>query len=592
MDKSKVNKKNPQKVGLYSYLKPYRLLIFICMFCTVIFAAINIWIGYLMNNLVGAGFANSLNSLWSNLTYMFIIIFEAIILFYIVKYSSGWVSAHVIQDMRMKLSTHLTKVKAECIDNKDYGETVSLLTNNISVIGNFLENEMFELAYQPLVFIAASLYVMMISWQLLLASAVAIIFTIVISMLINAPLNKAMQNLQSQLGEVNAIAHDSISNAAMVKALNLYEVLAKKYEDVINKTLKIGLSIEKRLSLVVVANMVLRVLPMLICILYGGYLSAQGLLSAADFVTVLYLFGYIGSSSGRIPALSASLRMVTGSFEHLMSIVKMPQEKEKEVLIPENRTDVLVEFENVDFHYNEGTKVISKLSFKLEKGKINAIVGFSGSGKSTLIKMICGFYEPVAGSVKLFGADIKKLSTKYIRERIALVAQDTFLYPVTVAENIGYGKAGATLEEIIEVSKAVHAHEFIIKLPQGYNTVLGEYGAGLSGGQKQRISLARAILKKAPVILMDEPTAALDSETEALFQETLEILRKEHAVLVISHRLSTIKNADCIFVMEDGCIKDKGTHSDLIKKSSLYSQLYIDQSVMCQEEILDLKEVF
>jgi ABC-type multidrug transport system fused ATPase/permease subunit len=350
--------------------------------------------------------------------------------------------------------------------------------------------------------------------------------------------------------------------------------------------------IEKRLSLVVVANMVLRVLPMLICILYGGYLSVQGSLSAADFVTVLYLFGYIGSSSGRIPALTASLRMVTGSFEHLMSILNMPQEEEKEVVISDNSTEVLVEFEDVNFHYKEGTEVIRNLNFKLKKGMINAVVGFSGSGKSTLIKMICGFYEPVEGSVKLFGFDIRQLSPKYIRERIALVSQDTFLYPVTVAENIGYGKAGATLEEIIEASKAVHAHEFIIKLPHGYNTVLGEYGAGLSGGQKQRISLARAILKNAPVILMDEPTAALDSETEALFQETLEILRDEHAVLVISHRLSTIKNADCIFVMENGCIKDKGTHAELMKESSLYSQLYIDQSVMCQEEIQELKEVF
>lgn len=592
MDKSKINKKNPQKVGLYSYLKPYKLLISICMFCTVIFAAINIWIGYLMNNLVSAGFENNIKTLSSSLLYMFLIIFIALILFYIVKYSSGWVSTHVIKDMRMRLSTHLTKVKAACIDNKDYGETVSLFTNNISVIGNFLENEMFELAYQPLVFLAAFFYVLMINWQLLVVSSVAIIITILISMIINAPLNKAMQSLQSQLGEVNSIAHDSISSAYMVKALNLYEVLIKKYEDIIKKTLKTGLSIEKRLSLVVVVNIVLRVLPMLICILYGGYLSAQGVLSAADFVTVLYLFGYIGSSSGRIPALTASLRMVTGSFEHLMSIVNMPQEEEKGDVIPDNSTDVIVEFEAVNFHYNEGTEVIKNLSFKLHKGSINAVVGFSGSGKSTLIKMICGFYEPVGGNVKLFGCDIRQLTPKYIRERIALVSQDVFLYPVSVAENIGYGKDGATLEEIIEASKAVQAHEFIMKLPQGYNTVLGEYGAGLSGGQKQRISLARAFLKNAPLILMDEPTAALDSETEALFQETLEILRKEHAVLVISHRLSTIKNADCIFVMEDGCIKERGTHIELMKGSSLYSQLYTDQSVMCQEELKELKEVF
>jgi len=592
MDKRKRNKKSPQKVGLYSYLKTYNPLIFICMFCTVIFASINIWIGYLMNNLVSAGFENNMKSLSSSLIYMFIIIFIALILFYIVKYSSGWVSAHVIQDMRIRLSTHLTKVKAECIDNKDHGETVSLFTNNISIIGNFLENEMFELVYQPLVFLAAFFYVLMISWQLLVVSSVAIIITMVGSMVINAPLNKSMQKLQSQLGEVNSIAQDSISSAYMVKALNLYEVLIKKYEDIIKKTLKTGLSIEKRLSLVVVVNIVLRVLPMLICILYGGYLSAQGLLSAADFVTVLYLFGYIGSSSGRIPALTANLKMVKGAFEHLMSIINMPQEEEKEVVIPNNSTDVAVEFESVNFHYKEGTEVIRDLNFKLKKGTINAVVGFSGSGKSTLIKMICGFYEPVEGRVKLFGSDIRQLTPKYIRERIALVSQDVFLYPVTVAENIGYGKDGATLEEIIEASKIVQAHEFIMQLPDGYNTVLGEYGAGLSGGQKQRISLARAFLKNAPIILMDEPTAALDSETEALFQQSLEILRKEHAVLVISHRLSTIKNADCIFVMEDGCIKDKGTHVELMKGSSIYSQLYIDQSVMCQEELKELEEVF
>jgi len=236
-----------------------------------------------------------------------------------------------------------------------------------------------------------------------------------------------------------------------------------------------------------------------------------------------------------------------------------------------------IRFSHVSFSYHPSKKIVNDLSFNLPKDKIVALVGASGSGKSTIIDLISCLYECDEGKIEVFGRDIKEIDIQSVRDRISVVSQDTYLFPGTIADNILYGEQSATMEEVIEAAKLAHAHDFILDLPDGYSTILGEGGVNLSGGQRQRISIARAFLKDVPILLLDEPTASLDNYTEAKVQKSLEKLMSHRTVLVVAHRLSTVIKADEIIVLNEGKILESGSHQQLIDKKGYYNQLYKNQ---------------
>jgi len=256
-----------------------------------------------------------------------------------------------------------------------------------------------------------------------------------------------------------------------------------------------------------------------------------------------------------------------------------PAERKSGGLSTRDNEDLAIEFSDVTFGYHKSEKVLEGLSFRLYTGEMVALVGPSGSGKSTIMDLICGFNEVEEGSIRLYGRDLRELRLSSIREQLAFVPQDVYIFPGTIAENIMYGRAGATVDEVIAAAKAANAHEFITQMPNGYDTLVGERGVKLSGGQQQQISIARAILKNAPILLLDEPTSALDTHSEALVQEALARLTEGRSVLVVAHRLSTIKQADNILVLDHGHIVEMGTHEQLIKENALYKQLYLRQII-------------
>jgi len=237
-----------------------------------------------------------------------------------------------------------------------------------------------------------------------------------------------------------------------------------------------------------------------------------------------------------------------------------------------------ITFNLVNFQYSDGTKILEDFSLNLDKGNVVALVGSSGCGKSTVLKLLCGFYAPQSGQIMISGSDIFQSNIGDARKQVSLVSQDTYLFPTSISENIGYGRLGATQEEIEDAAKVANAHEFITAQPEGYQTQVGEWGFKLSGGEKQRIALARAILKDAPILLLDEPTSALDAQSEAIVQEALERFMSGRTVLIVAHRLSTIKNADEIIVLDQGNLKERGTHEELMATGSLYKRLYLKQT--------------
>jgi len=245
-----------------------------------------------------------------------------------------------------------------------------------------------------------------------------------------------------------------------------------------------------------------------------------------------------------------------------------------------------IEFKDLSFSYDGETNILNQLSFKMTAGKVVALVGASGSGKSTILKLVSGFYEPSTGHIQLYGQDLATSDLAAARQLMSLVSQDTYLFPTTIAENIAYGRPGATIDDIVAAAQQANAHDFIMDFPDAYNTNVGERAVKLSGGQRQRLALARAILKDAPILLLDEPTSALDTQSEALVQQALERFMSNRTVLVVAHRLSTIQNADEILVIDQGSVQERGTHEQLMKTESLYKNLYLRQIVSAEGNVI------
>ena len=308
----------------------------------------------------------------------------------------------------------------------------------------------------------------------------------------------------------------------------------------------------------------------------GGYFIAKGSLEAADLALyALYIGIFLKPVDMLIDFTELLQKGYTGfvRFKEVVDIVPDIQDAEDAVAI--DSTDGEIVFDNVSFNYDDDTeKVLKNVSFRIESGKTIALVGPSGGGKTTICSLIPRFYDVTEGSITLDGRNIKDITQKSLRQNIGIVQQDVYMFYGTIRENIAYGKAGATEEEIIEAAKKANIHDFIVSLPDGYDTFVGERGTRLSGGQKQRISIARVFLKNPPVLILDEATSALDNESERYIQKSLEQLSEGRTTLVIAHRLSTIRNADKIYVIEEGRIKEEGSHTELLETNGLYAKYY------------------
>jgi ABC-type multidrug transport system fused ATPase/permease subunit len=314
-------------------------------------------------------------------------------------------------------------------------------------------------------------------------------------------------------------------------------------------------------------------------------MAITGTLTFGEIFAFINLLNFVVNPMGSIPRLVASISESVGASQRIFDVLDHELERSSGTITqPTDLAGIVISFKDLSFAYQEGTPVLERISFDVKTGEQIAIVGPSGSGKSTLLKLLLGFYPVQNNRIFLLGEDLNNWQLEAARQQMAFVAQDTYLFPVDAKENIACGWLGAKQKEIEQAATAANIHNFIQTLPEGYQTPVGERGTRLSGGQKQRLSLARAILKDAPVLLLDEPTSALDSESEALVQEALDRFMAQRTSIVIAHRLSTIKNADRVLVLDEGCIIQQGTHDELLAEGGLYQELYQKQFGLMQPE--------
>ena len=369
-----------------------------------------------------------------------------------------------------------------------------------------------------------------------------------------------------------------------IKANNAQEFIAKRYQDKLHVAFKTGMECE-RLRVLNYSSIIniIRILPYVMCIVYGGKMVFDKKIQISVIVAYTQLLDYTINPSIMLSQLITNMRSAVGSIARVLEVMDLPLEDS----FAQEHIDLKqkpVEFSNVSFSYGNDKTIIHNLSFSLNQNSNLTFVGSSGCGKSTIIKLICKFYTADSGTIKIFGKDIKNLDVKELREKIAMVSQDSYLFADTIANNIAYGKENVTKQEIIEAAKKAGAHEFITLLPEGYETNVGELGGKLSGGQKQRISIARAFIKDAPILLLDEPTSALDYHVESMLQEVLDTLACGKSVIKITHNLNTINDNDMIFVVEEGKIVQEGLHKQLVQEAGRYKTLYDNQN---SEEVAD-----
>lgn len=573
---------------LWQFVKPYKLLVVVTMVSSIISALCNVWQISVVKKMVDGTLAGESHKLISLVMEVGIITVIWVSTKYISRYASGKYGNNAMLDLKKSFSKRFEKMPVSEVEKRHSGDIVSRFTNDIQTIEGFITNDFINLIYIPFLFLCAFTFMFIMNWKLLVVSFCITPISAYLFNRISSPIKKYSKQYHEQLASANSVVMDTTGGIGILKAFNLQKPLFQKYDHALLEALKTALKMEKQRAYMLPVIIVTQELPYIICVIYGGYLAVKGEISIGNIIAFTQLLRYLIDPCVMLPQLLGNMKSAIGAGGRIFEILDMPVERaDGEDFDKED--EMALEFDNVTFQYDDSANVVDGLSFKLPKGKTVAIVGPSGGGKSTIINLLCGFYELTKGDVRYFAKDMKQWKLAAIRDMVALVSQDTYLFPDSIEANIKYGKPDATTQEIIAAATAANAHDFIMEMEKGYGTLVGERGAKLSGGQKQRIAIARAMLKDAEILLLDEPTAALDNHSEALVQEALDTLRKDRSVLIIAHRLSTIKQADIVYVLDHGHMVQSGTHDELIQKGGLYKQLYLKQFALQEESELKLE---
>ena len=489
---------------------------------------------------------------------------------------AGW---GVVADVRKHIYAHMQRLSLRFYEDKQVGQLMSNVVNDTELFEQLISHAVPDIVVNIVTLLGVTAVLSMLNWQLTLLSAVPLVFVAISLQVYARYVRPAFRHRQKQLGDLNAMLNDNLSGIREIKAFTRESDEARRVHKHIENY---------RLSLLSALKLMATFQPFvdftssigtLVVIFFGGRLALRGELPVADLVVFfLYLDMFYAPIRNLSRAWEAVQNALAGAdrISGLLREEQEPHDVEGANTIPERAQGEIV-FDNVSFEYLQGTPVLEDVSLTIPARTVVALVGPTGVGKSTLVSLIPRFYDATKGVVILDGHDVRDYTLDSLRQQMSVVLQDVFLFYGTVRENLLFGRADASEDEMVAAAQAANAHDFITELVDGYDTVIGERGVRLSGGQKQRLSVARAVLKDAPILILDEATSSVDTETELLIQQALERLMQGRTTVIIAHRLSTVRNADTIVVLEDKAIREMGSHDELMSHDGLYKRLYTVQ---------------
>ncbi len=489
------------------------------------------------------------------------------------RYASGGVATKILEEVKQDAVAHITRITTEFIAKKHSGDILSRLTDDVNRVSNFVQNDLILVITNPFMLTFYLIYLLYLNPPLFLISIVPAIICLPLGASLTTKFKAGSKAYMQYSADVISISADMIGGIEVVKSNSLQETFLKDYYESVQKMTNMAVQNDQNQYKGRAFWILSGTLSSILCLVVGGWLCLHGRLTIGSLVAFFSLLpnmvNVINDMANRI--FNSKVALVAA--ERVFEILNTPVEPMGRVESGMENAPA-IEFRDVSFAYEEEVPVLNHTSFTVPQGKTVAVVGASGGGKSTLLRLLCGFYRPQQGSILIEGMKLEDWNLDALRSHFSYVSQHAYLFPVSVRENIAMGKLESSAKEIHMAAKAANADGFISELPQKYDTLVGERGSRLSGGQIQRISIARAILKDAPILLLDEATSALDVQAEADVQKALDRLAKGRTTLVVAHRLSTIKSADYIVVMDNGRVVEIGTHDELMEQGMIYPKLY------------------
>jgi subfamily B ATP-binding cassette protein MsbA len=482
----------------------------------------------------------------------------------------------ILRDIRNALYSKYQYLSLDYYSKNKVGALVSRITYDVGVINNSIAQGLTDLFYQCFKIIILCSIAVFINWQLFLLSLVIFPFISIPVIRISKVLRKISTKTQEKMGELTSSLYEGITGIRIVKIFSMEDYEIDKFSRANQAYYKISLKSAKRIIAISPITEFIGLIAGMLVLYVGGLQVMQGNISFGLFAAFMGSMFQCVQPFKRLSNINAVLQQASAAATRIMKILETPQDvQDRKDVVNLEKVSKEIRFENVSFQYKDKeAQVLNDINLNVPVGTVLAIVGPTGSGKTTLVNLIGRFYDVTAGRITIDGYDVRQLSLKSLREKIGLVTQEMFLFNDTVKNNIAYGNIWASFEQIVQAAKISCADEFIQRLPQGYDTVIGDRGFRLSGGEKQRLAIARALLKDAPILILDEATSQLDTQSELLVQQALDELMRGRTVFVIAHRLSTVRRAHKIAVLDRGRIIEYGTHEDLITKDGLYKKLY------------------